>query len=71
MTYGGDEEDCTKCSVEVKQVPIEENRQGGCARCVSASIKMDQFPCSQCIEEETKETKFPRFKRSKMWLPPR
>ena len=66
--YGQPEEleNCERCSVEVKPA-MEENRQGGCALCRSASIKYNAFPCKQCAEEETPTVKFPRFQRAKIW----
>lgn len=64
MTYGGD--DCERCSVEIKPT-MEANRQGGCAKCVYASNKYNEFPCGECVEEETTETKFPRFKLATIW----
>ena len=65
MNYG--EGECEKCSVEIKQEPMEANRQGGCAKCQYASAKYDEFPCLQCVQEETATTKFPRFKLAKIF----
>ena len=64
MTYGS-EEDCPSCSREIPV--IETNRQGGCAKCVYANTKYNEYPCKECSEEETQTTKFPRFKLAEIW----
>ncbi len=57
---------CVECE-EAIQTSMEENRQGGCAKCVESSTKYNDSPCRECAEEETPQIKFPRFKLAKIW----